>query len=131
MASFPYGKLEAAAYAYEVYGFPFFGFFEAQLLFSLDFLLLAKAFHANQLVVLIVFDAVKINFAFASGACIKSRDWHLIAFFITALYGASDEFHQKFVFGRNANLFDWVADSVGAAIGVFIIFKRRKLKWQG
>ena len=55
----------------------------------------------------------------------------LIAFFITALYGASDEFHQKFVFGRNANLFDWVADSVGAAIGVFIIFKRRKLKWQG
>ena len=55
----------------------------------------------------------------------------LIAFFITALYGASDEFHQKFVFGRNANLFDWVADSVGAAICVFIIFKRRKLKWQG
>jgi len=32
------------------------------------------------------------------------------------LYGASDEWHQSFVSGRDASLFDWLADSIGALL---------------
>lgn len=38
-------------------------------------------------------------------------------------YAASDEFHQLFVPGRTADLFDWIYDSIGIAIGVFIYLK--------
>ena len=34
-----------------------------------------------------------------------------------SLYGASDEVHQLFVPGREGDLFDWLADSAGGAIG--------------
>lgn len=34
------------------------------------------------------------------------------------LYGASDEVHQLFVPGRDADWLDWVADSVGICAGV-------------
>ncbi len=33
-------------------------------------------------------------------------------------YGASDEFHQSFVSGRDASYGDWVADATGAALGL-------------
>ncbi len=42
----------------------------------------------------------------------------LIAFAIAAVYGISDELHQRFVPGRSADLFDWVADASGAVVGV-------------
>lgn len=32
-------------------------------------------------------------------------------------YGISDEFHQSFVAGRDSEVLDWVADSIGAAVG--------------
>lgn len=34
-----------------------------------------------------------------------------------AAYGASDEFHQRFVPGRDAGVPDWVADAIGATSG--------------
>lgn len=34
-----------------------------------------------------------------------------------SLFGAADEFHQQFIPGRSMELFDWVADTVGAACG--------------
>jgi VanZ family protein len=37
---------------------------------------------------------------------------------IAVAYGASDEFHQRFVGGRTADLADLFADSVGAAIAL-------------
>lgn len=37
-----------------------------------------------------------------------------------ALYGASDEFHQHFVVGRDASVFDWGFDVIGAAMGVWM-----------
>ena len=38
-----------------------------------------------------------------------------------SLYGISDEWHQSFVVGRNADGLDWLADTAGATIAVFTI----------
>ncbi|MEN6520096.1 MAG: VanZ family protein [Armatimonadota bacterium] len=53
---------------------------------------------------------------------------------ITALYGMTDEFHQRFVPNRCCDVFDWTADLLGAitgvvlAAGVAFLFRKRKLK---
>ena len=41
----------------------------------------------------------------------------LAAIAIARRYGVSDEFHQSFVPGRDADVLDWIADTVGAAVG--------------
>jgi VanZ family protein len=38
-----------------------------------------------------------------------------LAWVLSALYGASDEWHQRFVPGRFAGIDDWIADALGAA----------------
>ena len=38
---------------------------------------------------------------------------------LASLYGATDELHQAFVPGRTADVIDWVADTLGAALGAF------------
>jgi VanZ family protein len=43
----------------------------------------------------------------------------LLGILLTTLYGASDEFHQVFVAGRSAELYDIYADATGGAIGAF------------
>src|SRR5574341_1302942 len=53
-----------------------------------------------------------------SFAWLKSQAM-LFAFLLTSLYGLSDEFHQRFVPGRTYDLFDFLADSLGALIFVF------------
>lgn len=40
----------------------------------------------------------------------------LLAFALSSLYAASDEFHQSFVDGRHGTPVDWVIDSAGAAL---------------
>lgn len=42
------------------------------------------------------------------------------AFLVGALYGASDEFHQWFVPGREAGVPDWIADLFGVSIGIVV-----------
>ena len=44
--------------------------------------------------------------------------WSALVF--CSLYGLSDEWHQSFVLGRSSSVWDWVADSVGAATAVFV-----------
>lgn len=44
------------------------------------------------------------------------------ALVISSIYGLLDEIHQSFVPGRNSEFLDWVADSLGAAVGVFVVF---------
>ena len=39
----------------------------------------------------------------------------------SAVYGVIDEIHQYFVPGRDCNIWDWVADTLGAAIGAAAI----------
>ncbi len=41
---------------------------------------------------------------------------------ITTAYGASDEWHHRFVPGRNADLRDLLADAVGAAGAVLLVW---------
>ena len=37
---------------------------------------------------------------------------------IASLYGASDEWHQLFVPGRNSDVYDWLTDTIGGGLGV-------------
>jgi VanZ family protein len=43
---------------------------------------------------------------------------------IASAYGASDEFHQSFVPGRDADVHDWIADTIGSCVGAgaFVAF---------
>ena len=41
----------------------------------------------------------------------------LLAIYITSAYGASDEFHQRFVPNRTCDVWDWTADTIGGALG--------------
>lgn len=52
-------------------------------------------------------------------SCPAPRGAGLIALaaFLAVLYGISDEFHQSFISGRNASLFDVAVDFAGALIG--------------
>lgn len=40
---------------------------------------------------------------------------------IASLYGISDEFHQSFVPGRQADVWDWVADTTGALLAALLL----------
>lgn len=45
----------------------------------------------------------------------------LLAFLLSALYAASDEFHQMFVSARHASVTDVGIDSLGACIGILAV----------
>ena len=45
----------------------------------------------------------------------RGAAWALLA---ASAYGATDEWHQYFVPGRSCDVFDWVADTTGAALAV-------------
>jgi VanZ family protein len=51
------------------------------------------------------------------GTACSPRGAFLLSVALASLYGATDEIHQSFVSGRNADVLDWVADTLGAAIG--------------
>lgn len=56
--------------------------------------------------------------------------WWFLAWLITAIYGATDEFHQLFVDGRGATLTDCGIDACGAFVGVVFSLLIVKL-WMG
>lgn len=43
---------------------------------------------------------------------------HLLVFGLVALFGATDEIHQSFIPGRESDIRDWIADSMGACVGL-------------
>ncbi len=45
----------------------------------------------------------------------------LLAIAGASLYGASDELHQAFVTGRSSDVCDWAADTLGGAVGAFLL----------
>lgn len=52
----------------------------------------------------------------------------LVSVIFCSLYGVSDEWHQSFVDGRSSDIFDWVADTCGAIVGVFLVYNLRKYR---
>jgi VanZ family protein len=49
-----------------------------------------------------------------------------------AIYGITDEFHQWFVPGRTADVYDWIADCTGAIAGVVLVLlvgRVAKARW--
>lgn len=48
------------------------------------------------------------------------RNLMLVAVAVGFLYAASDEWHQSFVPLRDCNFYDWLADAIGFAVGIFI-----------
>jgi VanZ family protein len=48
------------------------------------------------------------------------------AWLIAAGYGLSDEVHQRFVPGRSASPADWVADALGAATAMLLLYVMRR-----
>jgi VanZ family protein/UDP-2,3-diacylglucosamine pyrophosphatase LpxH len=61
---------------------------------------------------------------------------HLLVFLLVVFFGATDEWHQRFVPGRACEFGDWVADTLGGALGLLaislpLIFTRRlgALSW--
>jgi VanZ family protein len=50
---------------------------------------------------------------------------HIGLIVVGALYGASDEWHQMYVPGRFADVFDWIADVVGVSMGYGLWWKLR------
>ncbi|SHI75599.1 VanZ like family protein [Cycloclasticus pugetii] len=45
----------------------------------------------------------------------------IVAFIFSALYAASDEWHQSFISGRESDLYDWFADILGAGLSLLIV----------
>jgi VanZ family protein len=78
------------------------------------------------------FDKVQHLLAFAvlTGAVclwVSPEKWKTRCFFfmlitgcIGSAYGIIDEVHQYFVPGRDCNVWDWIADTLGAALGAGI-----------
>ena len=51
----------------------------------------------------------------------------LLAWCLTIIYAITDEFHQRYVPGRSARVFDVGIDSLGSLIGLLpIIFRKKK-----
>jgi len=48
--------------------------------------------------------------------------WMTVLF--CSMYGISDEWHQSFVPGRDASVFDWMADTLGAFLLTIVLYKR-------
>lgn len=50
----------------------------------------------------------------------------MLALLYCLLYGATDEIHQSYVPERHADLFDWIADVVGAILGALFILATQR-----
>ena len=54
-----------------------------------------------------------------------SRDRFWLTVLLCSCFGFLDEFHQSFTPGRSVEFLDWLADTSGAAIAVFLLLRWR------
>ena len=54
----------------------------------------------------------------------------LVSLSFCSLYGISDEWHQSFVPGRDVDVLDWTADTLGAffSLSLYLYFARPRLR---
>lgn len=71
----------------------------------------------------IAFYTLGICFIFASikAKLFTIKQLFIINFVVCSLYGAFDEFHQSYIIGRESDIYDWVADSIGGLVSCFFI----------
>jgi len=43
---------------------------------------------------------------------------------VCSLFGVTDEWHQYYVSGRQADVYDWLADTVGALLLTMVLYRR-------
>lgn len=81
---------------------------------------------------LLMFTVVGICYLNATTRGFQQTTWVRagLAFFLTSVYGALDEFHQSFVPGRYPDTHDWIADTVGGGIAVLVWWIFRTIQKQ-
>ena len=72
-----------------------------------------------------------VEYAVLGGLCYRALCWGTneswgnralpLAVLFASLYGISDEIHQSFVPFRDSSWLDWVADTIGAAVGAAVM----------
>lgn len=67
-------------------------------------------------------DKIAHGVAYAVGGLLVARAAAnpLVAVLVPAIFGVTDEWHQKSVPGRQSDLADWIADLLGTLAGVLI-----------
>lgn len=66
-----------------------------------------------------------------SGTSVSTRGIIVRVLVITAVYAASDEWHQSFVPGRSSEVQDWIADVSGAVVVSLFIGHEARVKERG
>ena len=51
-----------------------------------------------------------------------------LAILLASVYGASDELHQSFIPFRDSSWLDWLADTIGATLGVLALHRVVQMK---
>lgn len=49
---------------------------------------------------------------------LKRKTRIVVSLLFCSLFGISDEWHQSFILGREADIMDWLADTTGAALAL-------------
>ncbi|HEX5437475.1 MAG TPA: VanZ family protein [Gemmatimonadaceae bacterium] len=65
----------------------------------------------------------------AAWPALAARRWAraaLIVLLLISAFGALDEFHQRFIAGRSSDVHDWIADTLGAAVGIMAAVRARR-----
>lgn len=90
--------------------------------------------NADKLVHFICFSGFSFWISFACDIKSCRKIW--IPTLLIALWAVTDEIHQSFTPGRDASVFDWIVDTLGASFGALIFvlvsnFIRKRLSKQG
>lgn len=88
----------------------------------------------DKLIHFLVFGLIATSILRALPDKLQSFQRLLIAFILTSLFGMSDEIYQSFTPGRTLDIYDWVADTLGAIIACIVYLKwkhyRQVLEWR-
>jgi VanZ family protein len=90
-------------------------------LFSIDKILHFGVYFILGLLIAVALIKSHINKTFIYRIC--------VAAILGIVYGASDEFHQSFIAGRDASVADWIADALGVVSAqIFMLYLHNKSK---
>ncbi|GAB6282358.1 MAG: hypothetical protein STSR0008_11030 [Ignavibacterium sp.] len=71
---------------------------------------------------------LNLAFRFQNKIKLFSERPNLFSFLFAFIYGVFDEIHQAFIPGRDCDLFDLTADTIGAILGLIIILFLSKIE---